>query len=243
MVSKEAPQRGKEMKTVVLLSGGIDSSVLTYALVSEYEVWPLFINYGQRHLREIDAANAVCVARGLWLSERLKFVDLSGLGKIIECGLHGQRLIPDGPYTEETIDACVSPNRNMILLAVAAGYAQSIGAEHVAYGAHTNDAVVYSDCRPEFVASVRETILLGTGSKVALLAPFIGWTKTMIVKFGAGLTVPFAKTWSCYKGGLHHCGKCPTCLDRKEAFRLAGLEDPTHYEDSDVLTFEMKGQW
>lgn len=214
-------------RCVVLLSGGIDSTVLMYGLISEYEVWPLSVNYGQRHVRELTAARDVCADRGKWLLARYGCINLSTLSRFTRCALHGVGDIPEGPYTEENMGVCVSPNRNMILLGVAAGYAQSIGAVAVAYAAHTNDASVYPDCRPEFIKSVRETILLSTG--VRLLAPFADWRKSSIVRFGKGLNVPFVRTWSCYKGGELHCGVCPTCLDRRGAFEQSGVPDPTQY--------------
>lgn len=225
------------MKAVVLLSGGLDSTVLMYGLIERYEVWPLTINYGQRHVCEVTAARRVCEARGDWLLQRFQYVDLSSLSQAIKCALHGFGDIPVGPYASETIDTCVSPNRNMILLAIAAGYAMSIGAEHVAYAAHHNDAAVYADCRPKFVKSVGETIHLATDLKVALLAPFVGWSKSSIVRFGKGLNVPFKWTYSCYNGGANHCGVCPTCLDRRNAFEHAGVEDPTYY--TSLLSFEL----
>lgn len=235
-------------RCVVLLSGGVDSTVLMYGLVSKHEVWPLSIDYGQRHVRELEAARDVCEARGGELLSRLRCIDLSNLSGLIKSALHGHADIPDGPYNADNVDVCVSPNRNMIFLAVAAGYAQSISAVHVAYAAHANDATVYPDCRPEFVQNVGETMCLGTGGKVSLLAPFVDWDKAMIVRFGRGLNVPFVKTWSCYKGGNVHCGVCPTCLDRKEAFKGAGIDDPTEYV-AEVLPEEvlsaawMRNQW
>lgn len=218
-------------KAVVLLSGGIDSTTLMYALVADYEVWPLNINYGQRHSKELIAARGVCAARGDWLLQRWQCLDLSNLSGLIECVLHGKGEVPNGPYSKETLNVMVSPNRNMILLAIAAGYAQSIEAEYVAYAPHRNDAGGYPDCRPEFVESVKETILFGTGDKVTLITPFVTWSKAEVVRLGRGLNVPFVKTYSCYKGGELHCGKCPTCIERKQAFELAMVDDPTVYGD------------
>jgi len=232
------------MKAVVLLSGGIDSTVLMYALIAKYEVWPLTINYGQRHVREVVAARMVCGARGGGLLQRLLCIDLGDLGRHIGCTLHGQGDVAQGPYNAENVETMVSPNRNMILLSIAAGYAQSIGAERVAYAAHSNDGVVYPDCRPEFVEAVGEALCFGTGGKVQMFAPFISWCKSDIVTFGRGLNVPFAKTYSCYEGNELHCGTCPTCLDRQTAFEIADVEDPTRYESPRFEpSFEMKGQW
>jgi len=219
------------MKCVVLLSGGIDSTVMMYALMANHELWPLTITYGQRHVKEVNAARKVCIARNADLAARWEHLDLSLLSSFLKCTLTGYGEVPDGEYDVDTIKAMFVPNRNMIFLSIAAGYACSLGAECVAYAAHHNDAVVYPDCRPEFVKSVFETILMGTGGKVSVLAPFLHFTKAEIVKLGRGLVVPFRSTWSCYKGGELHCGVCPTCLDRKKAFEVSGIEDPTDYAD------------
>jgi 7-cyano-7-deazaguanine synthase len=130
--------------------------------------------------------------------------------------------------------ATVVPNRKLILLAVAAGYAASRGAGAVAYAAHAGDHAIYPDCRPEFVAAAENAILAGCG--VELLAPFLTMTKAEIVKTGAVCGFPFEFTWSCYKGLEIHCGKCGTCVERREAFELAGVPDPTIY---DVSTHEV----
>ena len=217
------------MKAVALVSGGLDSTVMMYALIKDYEIWPLTISYGQLHAKEVDAARGVCCARTNELGTRWTHLDLSVLSGFLKCALTGCGTIPSGAYDTETIKTMVVPNRNMMFLAIAASYAWSIGADCVAYAAHHNDAAVYPDCRPEFVQSAAETISLGTEGRVVLLAPFIHFTKGEIVKLGKGLNVPFAKTWSCYKGGLIHCGTCPTCLDRRQAFKVSGIEDPTIY--------------
>ncbi len=120
----------------------------------------------------------------------------------------------------------------MIMLSVAIGYAISLGAQFVAYGAHAGDHTIYPDCRPEFAAAVNTAALLADWHQVELLRPFIRLTKTEIAKRGAELNVPFELTWSCYKGGERHCGSCGTCVERTEAFNLAGLQDPTEYEDA-----------
>lgn len=225
----EMSEKKTRTRAVVLLSGGIDSTTLMYGLVEKYEVWPLSIDYGQRHSRELTAARNVCIARGEWLAQRWQVFDMHNFASLIESVLTGKGEVSAGVYDKETIKQLVVPNRNMIFLSIAAGYAESINAECVAYAAHHNDAAVYPDCRPEFVMSVGETIQLGTGSHVALLAPFIHFTKAEIVKLGKGLNVPFKKTWSCYQGGELHCGVCPTCDDRKKAFQLVGVTDPTEY--------------
>ena len=220
-------------KCVVLLSGGLDSTTLLYSLVNMYECYPLTISYGQRHQKEVTAARNVCEARNVNLLHRWKYVDLSILGALLPSTLTGVGDIPEGHYADESMKATVVPNRNMILLSVAGGYASGLGAKYVAYAPHKGDHIIYPDCRPEFVVAIRNALRLGTGwnnDGVMLSAPFDDMTKADIVKLGAKLTVPFNKTWSCYNGREYHCGVCGTCVERKEAFKLAGVEDPTIYE-------------
>jgi 7-cyano-7-deazaguanine synthase len=124
----------------------------------------------------------------------------------------------------------IVPNRNMLLLSMAAARAISVGADTVAYAAHAGDHAVYRDCRPEFYESCDETIQLATGDAVSMYAPFIEITKTDIAQRGAQLKAPMHLTYSCYKGRSLHCGKCGTCVERIEAFQDAGVTDPTEYE-------------
>ena len=216
-------------KCVVLLSGGLDSTVLMYSLVNEYEVWPLTISYGQRHNKEVMAARNVCEARDHNLLLRWKYVDLSVLGTLLPSALTGKGEIPHGHYQKESMSQTVVPFRNGILLSVASGYAQGIGAGCVAYAAHGGDHFIYADCRPEFIFQIGEAIKRGTDEEVKLIAPFTYVTKSGIVKLGSELNVPFAKTWTCYEGGEVHCGVCGSCSERREAFQLAGVKDPTVY--------------
>ena len=221
-----------DKKCVVLLSGGLDSTVLLYSLINEHECWPLTVSYGQRHDKEVIAARNVCEARDHNLLLRLKYVNLSALGNLLPSALTGVGEVPLGHYQEESMKATVVPNRNMILLAIAAGYAQGINAKHVAYGAHFGDHAIYPDCRKVFIQSCMHTIRLGTGwndDGVELHTPFSRKTKKDIVKLGEKLNVPFKMTWSCYEGKDIHCGCCGTCVERQEAFRLAGVKDPTMY--------------
>ena len=125
----------------------------------------------------------------------------------------------------------VVPNRNMILLSVATGHALSIKARQIAYAAHSGDHAIYPDCRNEFAEAMANAIMLADWEQVELIRPFVDWTKADIVRRGAELGVPFAKTWSCYKGGDLHCGRCGTCIERREAFDLAKVIDPTPYAD------------
>ncbi len=219
-------------KSVVLLSGGLDSTVLMYSLMAESECYPLTISYGQRHHKEIIAARNVCEARGGDLIKRWKYADLSVLRLLLPSSLTGVGDIPHGHYQAESMKSTVVPNRNMILLSIAGGYAAGLGAECIAYAPHAGDHAIYPDCRPEFVAAVNKALVLGTGwhnDGVRIMAPFTEYTKADIVKLGRKLNVPFHLTWSCYEGDDLHCGVCGTCVERKEAFKLASVTDPTKY--------------
>lgn len=220
-------------KAVVLLSGGIDSSTLLYFLDKDYDCFPLSVLYGQKHSREIDAAEVICDSLGVlgnW-----KLINLPQLGAILPSSLTSRdQSIPEGHYADESMKSTVVPNRNMILLAIAAGYAQGIGAGYVAYAPHKGDHTIYPDCRPDFIESVGETIRLGTGWEeegVSLLTPFSHLNKAQIISMAKNLDVPLKDTWSCYKGGRLHCGKCGTCFERREAFKEAEVNDPTRYEE------------
>ena len=216
-------------RCVVLLSGGIDSTVLMYSLVADFEVWPLTISYGQRHNKEVLAARNVCEARDHNLLLRWKYVDLSVLRTLLPSALTGVGEVPEGRYDEPSMKQTVVPGRNLILLSIAAGYAEGIGAGYVAYAAHSEDHFIYPDCRPEFVQGASMAIHRSTDFEVNLIAPFINKTKADIVALGKKLNVPFWKTYSCYKGGDVHCGRCGTCFERREAFKLANVADPTKY--------------
>jgi 7-cyano-7-deazaguanine synthase len=216
-------------KVVAIYSGGMDSTVLLYHLRSQgYDVMALSVDYGQRHRKELDSARSICHMTGI----PHEVADLRGITHLLKgSSLTDSEIdVPDGHYAEESMKATVVPNRNMIMLSVAIGYAISLGAQFIAYGAHAGDHTIYPDCRPEFAAAINTAALLADWHQVELLRPFIRMTKTEIAKRGAELNVPFELTWSCYKGGERHCGGCGTCVERAEAFNLAGLQDPTEYE-------------
>jgi 7-cyano-7-deazaguanine synthase len=137
--------------------------------------------------------------------------------------------IPDGHYAEETMKRTVVPFRNGIMLSIAAGFAESKNASGLVIAAHAGDHAIYPDCREEFLRAMGDAIRLGTYAEVELLRPFIDRTKADIARRGAELGVDFSRTWSCYVGGETHCGECGTCVERREAFQLAGLADPTEY--------------
>ena len=213
------------MKTVLIFSGGMDSSVLLYQMLREgREVFTLGVNYGQRHAKELTFASMIASA----LKVPFCIADLSSIRPLLSGSSQTDDSIavPEGHYAEESMKATIVPNRNMIMLAVAVGYAISIGAESVAYAAHAGDHAIYPDCRPEFVDALAHAVSLADWKKVRLDTPFIKMTKADIGALGYTLSVPFENTWSCYKGDEFHCGKCGTCTERKEAL---GCQDPTKY--------------
>lgn len=138
--------------------------------------------------------------------------------------------IPDGHYTDSVMRRTVVPFRNGVMLAVATGFAESVGADAVMIAAHAGDHPIYPDCREPFMQSLADAMRLGTYAQIALLRPFIAMSKADIVGRAAELDVDLSATWSCYRGGERHCGTCGTCVERREAFRLAEVRDPTTYE-------------
>ena len=222
------------MKAVVLLSGGMDSAVALYEARARHEVaGALSFDYGSKHNhREIPCAAWQC--RQLNIYHRiiaLDFVPTMFASALLKSG--GE--IPDGHYEEATMKQTVVPFRNGIMLAVAAGYAESIGAAALVIAAHAGDHAIYPDCREGFMLAMAEAMRLGTYAGIELLRPFIHYTKAQIAARGRDLGVDFSQTWSCYKGGEIHCGTCGTCVERREAFLLANLPDPTVYASTAPL--------
>jgi 7-cyano-7-deazaguanine synthase len=143
--------------------------------------------------------------------------------------------IPEGHYEASNMKQTVVPFRNALMLSIATGFAESLGAQAVVIAAHGGDHAIYPDCRGDFMSAMGEAMRRGTYAKVELLRPFIAMTKGDIVAAGARLGVNFARTWSCYKGGAVHCGKCGTCVERREAFAIAHISDPTEYASLEAL--------
>ena len=217
---------------VAVVSGGLDSAVLAHHLRADgWDLRLLSFDYGQRHVVELDHARGLAAGLGV----RHDVVDLRSAGAL----LGGSALtddsvdVPDGHYTDDSMRATVVANRNAIFVMVATGVAVAEGASAVAVGIHAGDHPVYPDCRPAFVAAAEHLARVANEGFVresfAVLAPFLSWTKAEIVARGHELGVPLAATWSCYKGGATHCGTCGTCVERREAFELAGVADPTEY--------------
>lgn len=217
------------MKTIVLLSGGLDSTVLATKLVQEgNEVLALSVDYGQRHKKEIN--HAVRVANYLKIEHRV--ADLSALSYFLSGSSQTSSdiAVPDGHYAEESMKLTVVPNRNMLLLSVATAWAISAKADTISYAAHNGDHAIYPDCRKEFIDKLAEAIAIADWHSVKLFAPFAEISKADIAKLGQEIKAPMELSWSCYKGQEFHCGTCGTCVERKEAFVLAEVQDPTDYE-------------
>lgn len=219
-------------RAVVLLSGGVDSTTLVYDLVDKgFEVFPISFNYGQKHLKELVAAKCTCNKLGL----TNKVLDMRVLGEVAPSALTRKDVeIPEGDYEEESMKSTVVPNRNMVLLSLAGSYALGIGAKSVWYGAHGGDHAIYPDCRTEFVKAMRLALELCDWAELQLEAPYLDMTKEEILWRGLSLEVDYSLTWTCYVGGKLACGKCGSCIERREAFEAVGEEDPIKYEGGDV---------
>jgi len=218
------------MKTVVLLSGGMDSVTALYWARAEHEVvGAVSFDYGAKHNhREIPLAAWHCAQSGV----KHDIIDLDFVNRLFASDLlKSGGDVPEGHYADETMKKTVVPFRNGIMLAIACGLAESREAEALVIAAHSGDHAIYPDCREPFMQGMAAAMREGTYAKIELLRPFIHLDKTGIAKLGAALGVDYGKTWSCYKGGDLHCGKCGTCVERIEAFALAGLDDPTVYEE------------
>jgi 7-cyano-7-deazaguanine synthase len=219
------------VKTLVICSGGLDSVTLAHKVAAEQTLTRLVsFDYGQRHRKELGFAHA-CAAR---LGVPHDVVDISAVGQLLTgSALTSGEAVPEGHYADDTMRITVVPNRNAIMLAIAFGVAAAEQVEAVAAAVHGGDHFIYPDCRPDFIEAfetMQRHALEGLAS-ITLYTPFVRLSKTDIVREGAQLAVPFAETWSCYQGGERHCGRCGTCVERREAFHLAGIEDPTLYED------------
>ncbi len=229
------------MKVVVLCSGGMDSVTALHWARREHDVVAaVSFDYGAKHNhRELPLAAEQAVRLGVRHEViQLDFVNRLFASDLLQSG--GE--IPEGHYAAENMRQTVVPFRNAIMLSIACGLAESRGAEGLVIAAHTGDHTIYPDCREEFMAAMADAMRLGTYAGVRLLRPFIALSKGQIAAEGARLGVDFARTWSCYKGGAVHCGKCGTCVERREAFLQAGIADPTAYEATPPLPAGPEGK-
>lgn len=226
-------RRGGAMQidTVAVVSGGLDSVTMAYYLHARGKRLHLLgFDYGQRHVKELAFAQQC--ARDLNVG--INIVDVRALAHLLSgSALTGDAVVPDGHYAEESMRVTVVPNRNAILLSIAYGVAVSKGARYVAIGVHGGDHFIYPDCRKAFLDAFRQMENMANDglARVGLLHPFLHGTKTSIAHAAGLCNVPIAATWSCYKGGARHCGRCGTCVERREALRDAVVPDPTEYED------------
>lgn len=214
-------------KSLIILSGGMDSVTLLYDKKDEIAVAVTF-DYGSNHnKREEEFAKYHCNELGIeHIIIHLTFIHDYFKSSLLESA----SAIPDGHYEDETMKSTVVPFRNGIMLSVACGLAESRELEKVLIANHFGDHAIYPDCRKGFIDAMSEAMKCGTYKGITIDAPYTTITKTDIAKIGKSLGIDYSKTYSCYKGGEKHCGKCGTCVERKEALRDAGIEDPTEYE-------------
>lgn len=214
-------------KSMIILSGGMDSVTLLYDYEEEIALAVTF-DYGSNHnKREEEFAKYHCEKLGIeHITIPLTFIHDYFKSSLLE----GASAIPDGHYEDETMKSTVVPFRNGIMLSIACGLAESRELEKVLIANHFGDHAIYPDCRKGFIDAMSEAMKCGTYKGITIDAPYTTITKTDIAKIGKSLGIDYSKTYSCYKGGEKHCGKCGTCVERKEALRDAGIEDPTEYE-------------
>lgn len=214
--------------SIIVVSGGVDSITMLYEYKDRIALGVSF-NYGSNHnAKEIPLAKMHCERLGI----KHIVIDLDFMGKYFQSSLlQGADAIPEGNYADENMRSTVVPFRNGIMLSIAAGLAETHELAYVMLANHAGDHTIYPDCRPEFVDSMSQAIEAGTYSQTKILAPYTHITKAEIAARGKALGIDYSETWSCYKGGDIHCGKCGTCVERREAFALAGIEDQTKYEE------------
>ncbi|MGM9836894.1 MAG: 7-cyano-7-deazaguanine synthase QueC [Paludibacteraceae bacterium] len=212
---------------LIILSGGMDSITMLYEYREQIAL-ALSFDYGSNHnQRELPFASLHC--------ERLQIphiiIPLDFIHRYFRSSLlEGADAIPEGNYDDDNMRSTVVPFRNGIMLAIAAGMAESRGFDRIMMANHAGDHAIYPDCRADFVEAMSQAAALGTYNNVRLFTPYTNLTKADIARHGKELGIDYSETWSCYKGGEIHCGKCGTCVERREALREAGIEDKTPYE-------------
>jgi len=214
--------------SIIIVSGGMDSVTLLYDYKDRIALGISF-DYGSNHnAKEIPFAKLHCERLGIkHVTIPLDFMHQYFKSSLLE----GADAIPEGHYQDENMKSTVIPFRNGIMLAIAAGMAESYGLSHVMIANHGGDHAIYPDCRPEFISAMSNATEAGSYNGVTVLAPYTNITKGDIARRGKELGIDYNETWSCYKGGEKHCGKCGTCVERKEALHDAGIEDTTEYEE------------
>ncbi len=214
--------------SIIILSGGMDSVTLLYDHQCDIALAVTF-DYGSNHAkREIQCAKYHCKKLGI----KHIIIPLEFMSKYFKSSLlSGADQIPEGRYTDENMKCTVVPFRNGIMLSIACGIAESNNLHNVMLANHAGDHAIYPDCRATFIESMSEAMAYGTYEHVKIVAPYTSLSKTDIAKIGKRLNIDYTKTYSCYKGGEHHCGVCGTCVERKEALRDAGIEDKTIYDN------------
>jgi 7-cyano-7-deazaguanine synthase len=226
----------RSVDSVAIVSGGMDSVTMLYSMVKTMERYPLVLSfdYGQKHVKELELASWHCARLGV-PHRVVRLYDVTGL--LTNSTLVNHTLkVPEGHYADETMKATVVPNRNMMMVSIAAAAVVNEKAHLLGLGVHAGDHPIYPDCRIAFIESVQYTITIANEGFIdphfQIYAPFVTFGKDVVASIGLQLGVDFKKTWSCYKGGDLHCGKCGTCVERKEAFHLIGADDPTIYESA-----------
>lgn len=214
--------------SVIILSGGMDSVTMLYEYQESIKLAVTF-DYGSNHAeKEIPFASLHCERLGI---EHI-IIPLSFMHDYFNSSLlQGGEAIPEGHYADENMKSTVVPFRNGIMLAIACGLAESRGLKRVMIANHGGDHAIYPDCRGTFIDSMSEAMSYGTYEHVRIYTPYTGITKGEIASRGKSLGIDYSETWSCYKGGEHHCGRCGTCVERKEAMEFAGIEDKTIYDN------------
>lgn len=213
--------------SVIIVSGGMDSITLLYDHKDEIALGISF-DYGSNHnAREIPFAKIHCERLGIkHITINLDFMHQYFKSSLLD----GAEAIPEGHYTDDNMKSTVVPFRNGIMLSIAIGIAESNNLDQVFIANHGGDHTIYPDCRPEFINAIDAAATAGTYNNVKVVAPYTKITKSDIARIGKKLGIDYTETWSCYKGGEVHCGKCGTCVERKEALAEAGIEDKTIYE-------------
>lgn len=214
--------------SIIILSGGLDSTTMLYEYKDDIAL-ALSFDYGSNHnARELAFARLHCERLGIpHIIIPLDFIHQYFRSSLLE----GADAIPEGNYDDDNMRSTVVPFRNGIMLAIAAGMAETRGLTRIMMANHAGDHAIYPDCRQSFVDAMNQAIQAGTYEGITLFTPYTNLTKADIARHGKALGIDYSETWSCYKGGEKHCGKCGTCTERREALREAGIDDTTEYAD------------